>query len=140
MEIKDKPCYRGDLHQSGFTLMEVLVALLIMSLCLTLILEGLDGAHRLARRSRRYSRMVPVAEAVMGELMLCDKDLKEMAGDDKVVEKVSKGSFLCSVEIEKFSPLPDDAPDREGFSLYRVKLRMKSGQSTSPLVVETALP
>jgi general secretion pathway protein I len=59
--------------QSGFTLLEVLVAALVMGIAVSGILAGLAGAARNASRLTAYDRATVVAREKMDEL-LADRD------------------------------------------------------------------
>ncbi|MEO8026885.1 MAG: type II secretion system protein [Bryobacteraceae bacterium] len=58
---------------AGFTLLEVLVATLIMAIAITGLLSGLSGATRNAAKLASYDRSVALAKQKMDELIL---DLK----------------------------------------------------------------
>lgn len=56
--------------QSGFTLLEVLVATLIMGIAVAGILSGLAGAARNAARLTEYDRATLLAKGKMDELLM----------------------------------------------------------------------
>jgi general secretion pathway protein I len=57
-------------NQRGFTLLEVLVALAVMAIALTVLLRLVSGTLRLERAAHDYSRALAVAQARISELSL----------------------------------------------------------------------
>ena len=64
---------RRALRQAGFTLLEVLVATLIMGIAVAGILSGMAGASRNAARLTDYDRATLLAKQKMDELLI-DRD------------------------------------------------------------------
>lgn len=54
----------------GFTLIEIMVAVAVMAIALTVIIELFSGALRLARKSEDYSRAVFYGRQLLEELYL----------------------------------------------------------------------
>jgi len=61
---------RRPLRQAGFTLLEVLVATIIMGIAVAGILSGMAGASRNAARLTDYDRATLLAKQKMDELLL----------------------------------------------------------------------
>ena len=70
---------RGD-HCRGFTLIEILVATMILSIALTVIMQLFSGGLRSARLSQDYTRGVFHAREKMEEILLAD-DVSTEAAD-----------------------------------------------------------
>lgn len=56
--------------EHGFTLIEIMVAMAVMAIALTVIIELFSGALRLARKSEDYSRAVFYGRQLLEELNL----------------------------------------------------------------------
>ena len=94
---------RGD----GFTLIEVIVAIAILSISLVLILQLFAGSLRAARTSCDYSRAVIHAKDKMGEIK-----------EDPVQDSgVFDDGFKWETEIEPYGELAD-----EPYKLIKIKI------------------
>jgi general secretion pathway protein I len=60
-------------NQSGFTLLEILVATAIMGIAVVGVMSGLAGATRNAARITEYDRAVMLAQIKMDELLADDR-------------------------------------------------------------------
>ncbi len=82
-------------HQSGFTLLEVMVAIVILGLGLTVVFELFSGGLKSVEISNDYSNAVILANKKMGELSLKEKlDVGKEMGDFSEEE-----SYKWEVEI-----------------------------------------
>lgn len=63
--------------QNGFTLMEIMVAMLILALSLTVVLQLFSGGLRSGQLSKNYLRGVYHARAIMEETLLGEPLLEE---------------------------------------------------------------
>ncbi len=63
------PFFQGN---DGFTLLEILVAISIMAICLTVILQLFSGGLKSGRLSEDYTRGVFHAREIMEEILLSD--------------------------------------------------------------------
>ena len=57
-------------NKRGFTLLEMIVATLIMAIAITGLLSGISGATRNAARLREYDRVVQLARLRMDDLLV----------------------------------------------------------------------
>lgn len=69
-------------RQEGFTLMETLVAMMIISIALVVILQRFSEALNAAHVSEAYTRAVWHAREKMDELLLCETLLEDVQEGD----------------------------------------------------------
>jgi len=119
----------------GFTLIEVLVAVAILGIGLTAILELFSGGLRLGRASEEYTKAVNYARMKM----------EEMAVKPDVAEGVEEGSFddtfRWQVEVKKVDLLPvEDKPDFKlpaHFFQVQINVIWKSGSKERSTRIES---
>jgi general secretion pathway protein I len=112
--------------KNGFTLMEVLVALAILGIGLTIIQELFSGGLRSARISEEYTKAVWYGKAKMEE-MLTTKNLAE-----GVTEDAFDSQFSWKSEVIKANPSVGQEGNVEAslpVNLYKimVKVTWRSG-------------
>ncbi len=127
-----RACKRLD---RGFTLLEVIVALAILSIGVTAILELFSGGLRLGRVSQEYTRAMNFASLKM----------EEIATQNTVEEGEDEGefddTFRWKVGVEKVDILPGDKgtefkPPAELYHI-RVSILWKSGAKEKSASLET---
>jgi general secretion pathway protein I len=98
-------------HDRGFTLLEVLVATLIMGIAIGGLLQGLSASSRNAARLTEYDRATLLARAKMDEFLADQKQPRgvQMQGD---FDSVQTGGARCgwSARIVPFETVPNAAP------------------------------
>ncbi len=116
---------REDQPQAGFTLLEVVVALAILGLGLTVIMELFSGGLRLGRTSEEYTKALHYASLKMAEVMR----------QDSIQEGTEEGefnqTFRWRVGVKKTDLLPgeknsDFKPPAEFYEV-KVDVLWKSG-------------
>jgi general secretion pathway protein I len=96
--------------QSGFTLLEVLVATLIMGIAVSGILSGLAGAARNAARLTEYDRATILAKGKMDELLI-DRALPR----NQMIEGAFDPSLITGVQAGwRARVAPFEAPPGAG--------------------------
>jgi general secretion pathway protein I len=96
--------------QSGFTLLEVLVATLIMGIAVSGILSGLAGAARNAARLTEYDRATILAKGKMDELLI-DRALPR----NQMIEGAFDPSLVTGVQAGwRARVVPFEAPPGAG--------------------------
>jgi len=131
---KEKPYSLGQGY-TGFTLIEVLVAVAILGIGLTITLELFSGGLRLGRASEEYTKAVNYARMKM----------EEMAVKPEVVEGVEEGSFddtfRWQVEVKKVELLPvENKPDFKPpahFFQVQIDVIWKSGSKERSTRIES---
>lgn len=135
-------------RQRGFTLLEVIVAIVIAALCLGALAQSFAGGARAARTSSDYTRAVTLAQSILGK-----------AGVEKsLVEGVetgtsSDGRFGWALSVSNESTSEDGNPVRPPMELKRLVVRVnvideddaRAGRSravelTTLMAVPRALP
>ncbi|MDM8522730.1 type II secretion system protein [Desulfococcaceae bacterium HSG8] len=66
-------CNTQRIYDEGFTLIETLVSIIILSVCLTVIFQLFSGGLRSVRLSKDYTRAIFYAREKMEEVLLAEK-------------------------------------------------------------------
>ena len=113
------------MRSRGFTLIEVVVAMAILSIGLTVIIELFAGGLRLARTSMEYTKAVNYARMKMEEIGI--KRTMEEGSEEGEFDD----AFRWQTETRRIDLVPGDhGPDfRPPAELYQVKVNVfwKSG-------------
>ncbi|MBI4847029.1 MAG: type II secretion system protein [Nitrospirae bacterium] len=117
------PSFPASCH-SGFTLLEVIVAISILSICLVLVMQLFASGLRASRTSCDYTRAIVHAKDKMGEVM-------ETSSSDLNSDSLVQGSgefkdgFKWETEVQPFRDI-EDTP----YKLYKllVKVKWNDGQ------------
>ena len=121
--------------RGGFTLIEVVVALAILSVGLTVIIQLFAGGLRLARVSEEYTKAVNYTRIKMEELALKPK-MEEGSEEGKFDE-----TFRWQVGVKKVDLLPmENKPELKlpvEFFQIQVKVIWKSGSKERSTSVES---
>jgi len=126
---------RDLLTTTGFTLMEVVVAMAILGVALTVIIELFSGGLRLAKTSAEYTKAINYARMKM----------EEIAVKQTIEEGTQEGefdhTFRWQVETKKVDVLPiekgiDFIPPTELFQV-KVNVLWKSGSRERSTRLET---
>ncbi|MFW5995665.1 MAG: type IV pilus modification PilV family protein [Halanaerobiaceae bacterium] len=104
-------------NSGGFTLIEVLVAVIILSIAFTILAEGFSLVIDTYTRSRNYNFAVRLAEDRLEEIA-GGRDISNR-GDERDDGQV----FYWSVEEQSF-------PDRENLYKLSITVEWNSGQSS----------
>jgi len=125
---------RGKRGQKGFTLLEVVVALAILGVGLTVIIELFSGGLRLGRTSEEYTKAVGYARMKLEEISLADKV------EEGIQEGGFDGNYRWRAEFKKVDLLPPRETDyRPPMELYQVRIDVlwKSGFREKMTSVQT---
>jgi general secretion pathway protein I len=122
-------------YRTGFTLIEVVVAIAILSVGLTVIIELFAGGLRLARVSEEYTKAVNYGRIKMEEIAVKPK-MEEGSEEGKFDE-----TFRWQVGVKKVDVLPiEKKPDFEvPVELFQIQVKVtwKSGSKERSTSVET---
>ena len=123
-------------RNKGFTLIEVVVALAILGVGLTVIIELFSGGLRLARASMEYTKAVNYARTKLEEITVkptVEEGTQEGESNDK--------TFRWRVEVKKVDLLSVDRnmDYKPPIELFRVKIDVlwKSGSKEKSTSVES---
>ena len=120
----------------GFTLIEVVVALAILGVGLTVIIELFSGGLRLGRASMEYTRAVNYARMKMEETMakpVVEEGTQEGESDDKIFRWQTGVKKVDLLSIDKSI---DYKPPVELFQV-RIDVFWKSGSKEKSTSVES---
>lgn len=82
------------MRRAGFTLLEMMVATVIMGIAVVGLLSGISGAMRNAGRLTDYDRAVLLGRAKMDELLV-DKYLPKLAALGGTFDEAATGGVEC---------------------------------------------
>ena len=120
---------------TGFTLIEVIVALAILGIGLTVIIELFAGGLRLARTSEEYTKGVNYARIKMEEIV-SQQSMKEGNEEGKFDE-----TFRWQVGVKKLDILPGEKSTefKPPVELFQVKVNIlwKSGSKERSTSIES---
>lgn len=120
---------------TGFTLIEVVVAMAILGVALTVIIELFSGGLRLARTSAEYTKAINYARIKMEEIAV------KQTMEEGIQEGEFDNTFRWQVETKKMDVLPiekgvDFRPPTELFQV-KVNVLWKSGSKERSTRLET---
>jgi general secretion pathway protein I len=122
-------------YRTGFTLIEVVVAIAILSVGLTVIIELFAGGLRLARVSEEYTKAVNYGRIKMEEIAVKPK-MKEGSEEGKFDE-----TFHWQVGVKKVDVLPIEKKQdlKVPVELFQIQVKViwKSGSKERSTSVET---
>ena len=102
----------------GFTLLEVMVALAILGISITVIIELLSGNLRLARKSEEFSRAVFYGHQLLEELSLKqDYPKNEEQG-------VFEGNFRWRYLIEPIPVVSEEQEERYPVRVFKITVNV----------------
>jgi general secretion pathway protein I len=121
----------------GFTLLEVLVATLIMGIAISGILSGLSGAARNASRLTDHDRVTLLAQQKMDELLLDRNALRnqELAGE---FDPAVSGGPLSGwrARVEPFEAPPGAGPGMMGIDRVQLEIWWMDGATRRSFSLE----
>lgn len=122
----------------GFTLLEMVVATLIMGIAVVGLLSGISGAARNAARLRDYDRVVQLARERMNEL-LADPSLPLNMPVEGGFDPASTGGLQAGwrARLTSFEMPPAPAPGTLALQQIRLEIWWMAGQERRTLELET---
>jgi general secretion pathway protein I len=129
------PRRSASISTTGFTLMEVLVALAILGIGLTVIIELFSGGLRLARTSVEYTKAVNYGRTKLVEVALNDT-MEEGSEEGEFDETYRWQVGVRKVDVLYLEPTTDYKPPAE---LYQIEINViwKSGFKERSTRIET---
>jgi general secretion pathway protein I len=126
----------GDpISTTGFTLIEVVVAMAILAVGITVIIELLSGSLRLVRTSGEYTKAVNYARVKMEEITV------KPTMNEGIEEGEFDRAYRWQVDVKKVDILPAriETDFKPPVQLFQVKVNVlwKSGTQERSTVLET---
>ncbi len=126
------------MKEKGFTLMEVLVALLILSVSLIPVLQGIASSGNLLRRAKSRALAVDKGSALIQEMwILKHKLMDSLNGEDELKLEGSWNTDSYTLHLEKIKPFEKEMED-QSLSYWRMEVHLKS--KNTKLTLSTVLP
>jgi len=124
--LQEKSLSRNPLKNSlsGFTLLEVLVALIILGLCFTIIMQLISGALILSKSSRDYTKASLLCRRIMEEA-LSQNVVKNEEGEEDGMKYIVETEPITLYEDEEEDKLPFKEIKTKVTVLWRVGKREK---------------
>jgi general secretion pathway protein I len=126
---------RRVLSTTGFTLIEVVVAMAILGIGMTVLLELFSGSLRLLRTSGEYTKAVNYARVKMEEITV------KPTVNEGIEEGEFDGAYRWQVDVKRVDVLPPriETDFKPPVELFQVKLIVlwKSGTKERSTVLET---
>src|SRR5579872_7180617 len=121
----------------GFTLLEMIVATLIMAVAVTGLISGIAGATRNAAHLRDYDRVVQMARLRMNELLV-DPRLPLNAGVGGMFDPALSGGMEAGWQAQSsiFEMPPHPAPGQLALEHIRLQVWWMSGSQRRTLELE----
>jgi general secretion pathway protein I len=125
-------------RKRGFTLLEMVVATLIMGIAVVGLLSGISGATRNAARLRDYDRVVQMARWRMNELLL-DQRLPRNATVDGSFDPAMAGGLDAGwrAQLTMFEMPPVPAPGQLALEQIRLEVWWMAGGQRRTLALES---
>jgi len=120
------------LSQQGFTLMETLVAVMVLAISLSVLFQVFSGGLKSARISDSYTRAIFYAREKMDEILLAE----ELA--EGVIEGNFENGYEWNIRIRYVEPQRDDAPNSI-FDIFNLTVTVfwKDGDKQKQYEIET---
>jgi general secretion pathway protein I len=137
IRIRKAPKHSGGgiFSTTGFTLIEVVVAMAILAVGITVLIELFSGSLRLVRASGEYTKALNYARAKMEEITV------KPTINEGTEEGEFGGAYRWQVDVKKVDILPPriETDFKPPVELFQVKLIVlwKSGTKERSTVLET---
>ena len=121
----------------GFTLLEVMVASLIMAVAIVSLLSSISGATRNASRLRDYDRITQLAQLRMNDLMVDEKIPRNVALTGDFAPEIAGGLQAgWRANLTNFETPPQPGPGDLVLDRLELQVWWMSGQQRKSIVLE----
>ena len=119
-------------NAQGFTLLEILVAIVLLSLSFTMISQLFSGSLRLASLNRSYGEAVTLADQKMGELLQAEEPPEKDGFTDN---GIYKDIFAWDVSVVPYEGLTTEDEDAFPLELFKVDVKVSWGEGENQRVI-----
>ncbi len=124
-------------RQQGFTLLEVLVASLIMGIAVAGLLEGLSTSTRNAARLSQYDRATLLARQKMDELLVASELRRGQPLEGTFAPALTGGSPIgWHAMVEPFETVPGAAPGQWVVDRIQLEISWMDGETRHAFSLE----
>lgn len=112
------------MSNKGFTLIEVIVAIAVLSITLVMVMQLFSGGLRASRASCDYTRAIVHAKDKLEEFSIEHPQSEELTHGSKTIHGSFDDGFKWEATIEPYRESEDSQTDLLKINLLKIKMRV----------------